>query len=176
VQGTSESGYGVTGLSYSGIGVHGINLNSGNAARFENAINAANTAPVVIVNNISTAGGVYGVHSIIASTSPGGSSTALRGQNNGLGGLGIGVYGSQNGSGWGVLGTAPSGLGVYGSTTDGVGVWGEAINNGWAVRASANTNTAIFSTSNTGWAGDFRSQTNYAGLFQTTSPLIILPH
>jgi hypothetical protein len=60
---------------------------------FENAINATNAAPVVFVNNISTLANVYGVHSIIASTAPGGSSTALRGQNNGLGGSGIGVWG-----------------------------------------------------------------------------------
>jgi len=166
VQGTSETGYGVTGLSTNGIAVHGINLNSGNAARFENAINTANAAPTVIVNNISTVGSAYGVQSTIASTTPGGFSTALRGINNGTGGLGIGVWGSQNGSGWGVLGQAPSGLAVYGNTNSGVGVYADA-NTGLGMRAISNTNTAIFATSTSGWAGDFRSNTNVAGRFQT---------
>ena len=38
--------------------------------------------------------------------------------NAGTGGVGIGVYGSQAGSGWGVYGTAPSGVGVYGSESE----------------------------------------------------------
>ena len=55
----------------------------------------------------------------VTSTAPGGFSAAVRGMNAGTGGLGIGVYGSQAGSGWGVYGTSPSGIGVYGSSSSG---------------------------------------------------------
>ena len=149
VQGTSESGYGVTGLSTTGIGVHGINLNTGNAARFENALNAANAAPVVFVNSISTQANAYGVHSVIAPTSPGGFSSAIRGQNNGTGGLGIGVYGSQAGSGWGVYGTTPSGLGVYGNSTSGFGVYGLST-----------SGTGVYGNSSTGVPARFEVTNN----------------
>jgi hypothetical protein len=150
VQGTSESGYGVTGLSTTGIGVHGINLNTGNAARFENAINAANASPVVLVNDVSTVASSFGVHSTIASTAPGGFSAALRGQNNGTGGLGIGVWGSQNGLGWGVYGTAAgAGLGVVGvAGTNGTGVY--ALANGPA-------SSALHAINDVGFAGLFEA-------------------
>jgi hypothetical protein len=51
----------------------------------------------------------------------------VRGQNNGTGAFGIGVWGSQEGSGWGVYGTSVSGIGVYGyaSTTSGYGVYSQ---------------------------------------------------
>lgn len=62
----------------------------------------------------------------ISSTTPGGFSTAVRGINNGTGGLGIGVTGSQAGSGWGVYGNTPSGIGVYGLSTSGFGVYGQS--------------------------------------------------
>jgi hypothetical protein len=68
---------------------------------------------------------------VVSATAPGGFSSGVRGINNGTGGLGIGVWGSQNGSGWGVYGTAvagiggnfnsPSGIGVNGSSTSGTG-------------------------------------------------------
>ena len=60
----------------------------------------------------------------ITSTSPAGFSAGVRGENLGTGGSGIGVYGTQAGSGWGVYGQAPSGRGVYGSSTSGSGVYG----------------------------------------------------
>ncbi len=124
VQGTSETGYGVVGLTTTGIAVHGINISGGNAARFENAA-AAITTPVVFVQNVSTQGNAFGVHSVVLPTAPGGFSAALRGQNNGTGGLGIGVWGTQAGSGWGVYGQTPNGIGVYGNTTNGWGVYGQ---------------------------------------------------
>ena len=61
----------------------------------------------------------------MTSTSPGGDSAGVRGQNNGTGGLGIGVYGSQAGSGWGVYGTAVSGVGVEADGGSGTGVFAE---------------------------------------------------
>jgi hypothetical protein len=82
----------------------------------------------VVATNPSTADNAFALHGIISSTSPGAFSAAVRGQNNGTGGNGIGVWGSQDGSGWGVYGTSVSGRGVYGyaSATSGFtyGVYG----------------------------------------------------
>jgi hypothetical protein len=79
----------------------------------------------VVATNPSTAGYAFALHGIISSTNPGIWSAAVRGQNNGTGGYGIGVWGSQDGSGWGVYGTSVSGIGVYGcaSATSGYGVY-----------------------------------------------------
>jgi hypothetical protein len=66
------------------------------------------------------------VRGIITCTSPGVHSAGVRGINKGTGGDGIGVYGSQDGSGWGVFGTTPNGIGVQGSSEDGTGVLGAA--------------------------------------------------
>jgi hypothetical protein len=79
----------------------------------------------VVATNPSTAGYAFALHGIISSTNPGIWSAAVRGQNNGTGGNGIGVWGSQDGSGWGVYGTSVSGYGVYGyaSATSGYGVY-----------------------------------------------------
>jgi hypothetical protein len=132
LQATSENGMGMVGLVFNGIGIRGYNLNSGNAARFENDLNAGNVQPVVFVNSIATGGGVFGLHSNMAATTPGGYSTALRGEHNSTTGNGIGVWGSQNGAGWGVHGTTVRGVGVYGNASNGTGgagfgVWGEAF-------------------------------------------------
>jgi hypothetical protein len=79
----------------------------------------------VVATNPSTAAYAFALHGIISSTSPGAWSAAVRGQNNGTGGYGIGVWGSQDGSGWGVYGTSVSGIGVYGyaTATSGYGVY-----------------------------------------------------
>ena len=91
------------------------------------------------VNNTATSN-ISAVRGIVSSASPGGFSSAVRGINNGTGGLGVGVYGSQNGSGWGVYGVTPNGLGVYGN----------ASANGYGVYANSNTGTGLNATSNNG--------------------------
>ncbi len=68
------------------------------------------TTPALLIENSSQSAFAYGVHSIVTPTAAGASSTALRGQNNGTGALGIGVWGSHDGSGWGVYGSSASGL------------------------------------------------------------------
>jgi len=78
------------------------------------------------VTTTSTAASARALYGIISSTTPGNLSSAVRGENMGTGGLGIGVYGSQNGSGWGVYGTATTGRGVYGNSGSGTGVYGLA--------------------------------------------------
>lgn len=69
----------------------------------------------------SPAANAWGVHGRVDNTSAGGFSTGLLGTNLSTTGLGIGVTGSQNGSGWGVYGTTPSGIGVNGASTSGIG-------------------------------------------------------
>src|SRR5262249_18189694 len=62
------------------------------------------------------------LHAEVTSMTPGGSSVALRGRNNGTGSQGIGVWGSQVGSGFGVYGTSLTGPGVYGIAQGASGV------------------------------------------------------
>lgn len=54
-------------------------------------------------------------------TSPDGGAfaSAIRGENRSTSALGIGVWGSHDGGGWGVYGRSTSGRGVYGSSPDG---------------------------------------------------------
>lgn len=91
-------------------------------------------------NNSTTTSNIAAVRGVVTNTAPGGFSSAVRGINNGTGGLGIGVYGSQAGSGWGVYGVTPNGLGVYGN----------ASANGTGVYANSNTGTGLTATSNNG--------------------------
>jgi hypothetical protein len=79
------------------------------------------TAPGIQGVSASTSGSAAGVVGEISSTSPGGFSAGVRGINNGTGPLGIGVWGSQEGSGWGVHGTSVNGTGVYGRADGGLG-------------------------------------------------------
>ena len=81
----------------------------GYAGIFRKTLNTG-TTPTLFVENSSTTSGAFALHSIITPQNPGGNSTALRGQNNGTGFLGIGVWGSHAGSGWGVYGSSVSGL------------------------------------------------------------------
>ncbi|NLR81769.1 collagen-like protein [Chitinophaga eiseniae] len=87
--------------------------------------------------NNTTTSSIAAVRGIINSTAPGGFSAAVRGINNGTGGLGIGTWGSQNGSGWGVYGVTPNGLGVYGNSSA----------NGTGVYANSNSGTGLTATS-----------------------------
>lgn len=91
------------------------------------------------VNNTTTSS-IAAVRGIVNNTAPGGFSSAVRGINNGTGGLGIGVWGSQAGSGWGVYGVTPNGLGVYGNSSA----------NGTGVYANSNSGTGLTATSNNG--------------------------
>lgn len=96
--------------------------------------------PGLVGINSTTTSNVSGVRGAITSTSPGGFSSAVRGDNAGTGGLGIGVWGSHAGSGWGVYGVTPNGLGVYGNSSAG----------GTGVYANSNTGTGLTATSNNG--------------------------
>jgi hypothetical protein len=88
------------------------------------------TTPGVHGASDSASSGAIGLLGEITSTSPGSFSAAVRGQNRGTGGFGIGVWGSHDGTGWGVYGSSPSGTGVYGhasgSTGTNYGVYGQS--------------------------------------------------
>lgn len=88
----------------------------------------------------STSSSIAAVRGIVTSTAPGGFSSAVRGINSGTGGLGIGIWGSQGGSGWGVYGVTPNGLGVYGNSSG----------SGYGVFANSNSGTGLFATSTNG--------------------------
>ncbi len=75
------------------------------------------TFPGVWGESNSNSSSATAVRGIITSTSPGASSTGVLGVNKGTGGSGIGVWGRQDGSGYGVYGSTPSGTGVVGKHT-----------------------------------------------------------
>lgn len=79
--------------------------------------------------NGSVGANINAVTGVNNSTTSGFRSAGVRGINNGTGAFGIGVYGSHDGSGWGVLGTTPNGVGIYGEATGAGGVGGEFISN-----------------------------------------------
>ncbi|MBB6371420.1 beta strand repeat-containing protein [Chryseobacterium shigense] len=112
-----------------------------NASTLFSLINDGDGTSVEGVNNTTTSS-IASVRGIVNNTAPGGFSSAVRGINNGTGGLGIGAWGSQNGSGWGVYGVTPNGLGVYGNSSA----------NGTGVYANSNTGTGLTATSNNGIA------------------------
>jgi hypothetical protein len=84
----------------------------------------------------STAAGAAAVLGEIISISPGALSAGVRGKNDGTGGNGIGVHGSQAGDGWGVYGTAQGGIGVFGNAPAGTGVEGSGSTGVFGVSGS----------------------------------------
>jgi hypothetical protein len=126
----------------SGAGVAGVAADSGQVG-----VKGTNTMGTgVLGSSDSTASDATAILGEITSTAPGSFSSAVRGQNNGTGGNGIGVYGSQAGSGWGVYGTSVGGIGVNGVGGSGVGVQASADPPGTALNVIG---TAAFSRSGT---------------------------
>lgn len=133
IPGADNSGAGTFALPYSAI--------ENNAATLFSITNNGDGTSIEGINNTTTSS-IAAIRGIVNNTAPGGFSSAVRGINNGTGGLGIGVWGSQAGSGWGVYGVTPNGLGVYGnSSASGTGVY-----------ANSNTGTGLTATSNNGIA------------------------
>ncbi|MGG9961127.1 beta strand repeat-containing protein [Ferruginibacter sp. SUN106] len=171
VYGNSSSGFGVYGLSTTGVGMYG-NSTSGQPAVFDitNNTNTNNTltattngsGSAIAGNRTTTTGTTAGITGSTASqdasavgilgtvtpTAPGGFSSGIRGINNGTGGLGIGVYGSQAGSGWGVYGTTPSGIGVHGNSASGFGVYGLSSTGVGVYGSSSSGNSGYFQNTN----------------------------
>jgi hypothetical protein len=94
-------GWGVYGVTPGGIGVYGLHESN------------AGTAPGVQGTTNSVASNASGVLGQVYSPAPGGYSAGVRGTNYGTAGYGIGVYGEQKGSGWGIYGKTTSGYAGY---------------------------------------------------------------
>ena len=122
-------------------------------------INTNNNASSLAYEGLSssTANNATAIRGIMTSVSPGVFSAAVTGQNNGTGANGIGVFGNQNGTGWGVYGTTPGGIGVYGNSVTGIGVYGQTA-----------TGTSVMGFK------DINGQGN-AGLFRNTSTINFSP-
>ena len=112
--------------------------------------NSATTGILGAITGASASndGAANAVTGTISSTSPGSFSTGVRGVNNGIGGLGIGVWGSQNGNGYGVYGTAPNGWAVIGESTSGFGVWGTSNTGVGVYGRSTSSSSALFENTN----------------------------
>ncbi len=151
-QSSATNGTALWAQSTNGRGVYAQHLGTTGAG-------AANAA--VYGNTVSTTGSAYAIYGEVTPTSPGGSSTGVRGQNNGTSGSGIGVWGSQNGSGWGVYGSSASGLGVYGTSGGYIGVYGSGSTGGKGVygTGSGSGSYGVYGTS--GNIGVYGNGTNY---------------
>ncbi len=141
--GKSQGGIGVVGIAPAGVGV------SGSSTTGTGVVGSSSTGSGITGISASTAGGAVAIEGTITSQQPGGSSAGVLGQNNGTSELGIGVYGIQNGSGWGVYGTTPSGIGVYGYSSAGTGVQGGS-SQGDGVYASSSAGNGVFGGSTSG--------------------------
>jgi hypothetical protein len=119
VWGNASQGDGVVGAG----GTYGGNFSSGAGTGVLGVhSNGTGTSPGAEGDTDSADGFANAVLGHVLPTAPGGFSTAVRGINEGTGGNGIGVWGSQSGSGWGVYGTVGgSGYAVYGNAASASG-------------------------------------------------------
>ncbi|HRJ31792.1 MAG TPA: hypothetical protein PLV21_18530 [Cyclobacteriaceae bacterium] len=120
------SSYGVYGIG-DADGVYGYTFSTGATGYAVYGIHpsTAGTAAAIRGETNSTVANATAITGVVTSASPGASSTALRGINNGTATFGIGVWGSHAGSGWGVYGTATgTGYAVYGNNTSATGYAG----------------------------------------------------
>ncbi len=110
---------------------------------------------VVVGTNASSSAGANGVTGVISSTTPGSGATGVFGFSPATGTVGIGVFGQQNGAGWGVHGkvlgsgiggnflAGTGGTGVKGAAS-GVGSIGGNFSGETGVNVAAGTTTGIF--------------------------------
>ncbi len=88
--------------------------------------------------NSSTTGDAVAVKGVISSTSAGTNAVGVRGENRATTGVGYGVWGTHDGSGYGVYGSSTNGTGVYGSSFGSYGVFGTSTNGIGVAGLSAN--------------------------------------
>ena len=110
-----------------------------------------------------------GLRGDVSSTAAGTFSAGVRGVNASLTGLGIGVWGSHDGSGYGVYGSTPDGYGVVGAATsttgENFGVWAtSSSSSGFGLYASG-AGTAIFGTSGARYVVQVDSTNTGGGLY-----------
>ncbi len=123
--------------------------------KLTNSANGAGSTAYEGLTN-SLANNVSAIIGTVTTASAGSFSAGVRGINNGNAGNGIGVWGSQNGTGWGVYGTTPGGIGVYGLSTTGTGTQGSSTS-GNGVVGTSTSGIGVFGTSNTGNGGRFEN-------------------
>jgi hypothetical protein len=128
---------------------------AGTLFKITNSANGSGSTSLEGLTN-SLASNVSAIIGTVTSNSPGSFSAGIRGINNGNAGFGIGVWGSQNGTGWGVYGTTPGGIGVYGLSTTGTGTQGTSTS-GNGVAGTSTSGIGVYGTSNTGNAGRFEN-------------------
>jgi hypothetical protein len=117
VYGSSPHGFGVWGLATDfaseNCGLGGMSLSVDGTGVFGQHNNASGTKPGVEGRTYSESDYATGVLGAVYPSAPGAWSAGVRGINKGTGGEGIGVYGEQEGSGWGVYGKSASGFAGY---------------------------------------------------------------
>ena len=116
-------------------------------------------SPLQVVSNIG-AGERPTILAKMTNSAPEAFNAAVRGMNRGTGENGIGVWGSHDGSGWGMYGTSETGIGVFGRTlttaNDAIGVRGLVVggSNAVGVRGEASSslsvNYGVLGTTNSG--------------------------
>ncbi len=174
---TSGTGVGLLGNSVLGTGVYGTS----------GGITGIYGQTTSLLDN------AIAIHGKIPSTTPGGFSAAIRGENAGTGTNGIGVWGSQAGTGYGVYGTAADGMAVFGLATaltplvqsvgvraansstnvNGYGLWASHAGWGDGVLATSVSGIGVDASSTNGYGVRAQSTGSY-GLFATsTSSLAI---
>jgi len=105
-----------------------------------------NTGAALEGINSNTGANISSILGRITSTTPGVMSAAVKGENNGTGINGIGVYGRHLGNGYGVYGNSVGGTGVYGNSTSGFGLYGKSSSSTGVYGESATGNAGFFST------------------------------
>ena len=120
------------------------------------------------VRTSSTNSNARAVHGEITSSSPGVFSAGVRGENNGTGFNGVGVFGSHAGFGYGVYGTSPGSVGVFGDSPNGFGVWGQSsVNTG--IYASTSSGPQALESRNHGADTEAYLATEDYGVFATNT-------
>ncbi|MGI8820322.1 MAG: hypothetical protein ACR2ID_05570 [Chthoniobacterales bacterium] len=129
-------------------------------------IGTGNGNGMIEAYNSSTTTTAVGVRGVMSSAAPGTFSAGVRGISNSTTGNGIGVWGSQAGSGYGVYGTTNGGRGVYGTAGAGVGVYGTTAT-GTGVRGDA---------TNGGFAGFFLGDVTVLGTLSKSAGTFKIDH
>jgi hypothetical protein len=146
--GTGKAGViGISNASNTSNALEATTNGSGSAIKATRT-STSGTAAAILGQTSSTTTSAVAIQGEVTPTSPGGSSAAIRGINNGTSTLGIGVWGSQAGSGWGVYGSvADAGTAIRGVATGaGTGGYFNAGDGGNALIANISGSTASTTT------------------------------
>jgi hypothetical protein len=133
-------------------------VSSDSVIESHNTATSGSTSYALRGESDSASGSAAAIYGRITATSPGGFSAGVRGVNEGTGGNGIGVWGSQNGSGWGLYGTSVTGYGAF-LTSSSVGGRGLYTRGG----TNADADIVLGGNSTANDDGRIISDPNYSG-------------